>query len=65
MHKAQYYLGKVTIRSVTSEELKGVPKEYGWHLKVFSEKASQQLPNHTVWDHVIELLLGALSTLLG
>jgi hypothetical protein len=28
MHKAQYYLGKVTIGLVTSEELKGVPKEY-------------------------------------
>jgi hypothetical protein len=30
IHQAQeqYYLGKVTIRSVTSEELKGVPKEY-------------------------------------
>jgi hypothetical protein len=48
-----------------SEELKGVPKEYKQHSKVFSEKASQWLPNHMVWDHAIELLLGAPSTLPG
>jgi hypothetical protein len=63
VHKNQYYLGKVTIRSATSEELKGVPKEYKRHLKVFSKKASQWLPHHMVWDHTIELLPGALSTL--
>jgi hypothetical protein len=61
----QYYLGKVTIGLATSEELKGVPKEYEQHSKVFSEKVSQWLPNHMVWDHAITLLLGALSTLPG
>jgi hypothetical protein len=65
IHKVQYYLGNVTIGSATSEELKGVPKEYKWHSKVFSEAASQQLPNHMVWDHAIELLPGAPSTLPG
>jgi hypothetical protein len=58
-------LGKVTIGSATSKELKGVPKEYEQHSKVFSEKASQWLPSHTVWDHMIELLPRALSTLTG
>jgi hypothetical protein len=47
----------------TVEELKGVPKEYKWHLKVFSKKASQWLPNHMVWDHTIKLLPRAPSTL--
>jgi hypothetical protein len=65
IHEDQYYLGKVTIGATTAEELKGVPKEYEQHTKVFSEKASQRLPNHTVWDHTIELLPGALSTLPG
>jgi hypothetical protein len=65
VHWAQYYLGKVTIRLATSEELKGVPKEYEQHLKVFSEQTSQWLPNHMVWDHTIKLLPGAPSTLLG
>jgi hypothetical protein len=65
VHWAQYYLGKVTIGQATVEELKGVPEEYRWHSKVFSERTSQWLPNHTVWDHAIELLPGAPSTLPG
>jgi hypothetical protein len=65
IHWAQYYLGKVTIRQATMEELKGVPEEYKRHLKVFSKQASQRLPNHTVWDHAIKLLPGAPSTLPG
>jgi hypothetical protein len=65
IHRGQYYLGKVMIRSATKEELKGVPKEYKWHSKVFSKKESQWLSNHTVWDHTIELLPGALSMLPG
>jgi hypothetical protein len=65
IHKAQYYLGKVIISMATKEELKGVPKEYKLHTKVFSEKESQWLPNHMVWDHVIKLLPGAPSTLPG
>jgi hypothetical protein len=63
VHWVQYYLGKVTIGSATKKELKGVPPEYKWHSKVFSKKESQQLPNHMVWDHAIELLSDALSML--
>jgi hypothetical protein len=65
VHQDQYYLGKVTTGQATSDELKGEPEEYKRHSKVFSEVASQQLPNHMVWDHAIELLLGAPSTLPG
>jgi hypothetical protein len=65
MHKDQYFLGKVTIRQATKDELKGVPKEYERHSKVFSKQESQWLPGHTIWDHTIELLPGAPTTLPG
>ena len=39
--------------------------KYQQHAKIFSEQESQQLPKHTVWDHAIELLPGAPSTLPG
>jgi hypothetical protein len=47
----------------TKKELKGVPAEYEQHSKVFSEKKSQWLSNHMVWDHTIKLLSRAPSTL--
>jgi hypothetical protein len=65
IHKDQYFLGKVTIGQAMKEELKGVPKEYKWHAKIFSEEESQRLPGHTMWDHAIELLPGAPTTLPG
>jgi hypothetical protein len=45
-----------------SEERK-ILEEYQQHAKVFSEEKSQRLPKHMVWDHVIELLPNALTTL--
>jgi hypothetical protein len=42
-----------------------VPDEYRQHAKVFSEQESQRLPQHTIWDHAIELLPGAPNTLPG
>jgi len=42
-----------------------IPPEYQRHSKVFSEEASQRLPGHTIWDHAIELLPGAPTTLPG
>jgi len=42
-----------------------IPLEYQRHSKVFSGEASQRLPSHTIWDHAIELLPGAPTTLLG
>jgi hypothetical protein len=47
------------------EPIKGIPAEYQRHSKVFSEEASQWLPQHTIWDHAIELLDGAPTTLPG
>jgi hypothetical protein len=47
------------------EPIKGIPSEYQRHSKVFSEEASQRLPQHTIWDHAIELLDGAPTTLPG
>ena len=35
------------------------------HRKVFSEHKSHRLPQHTIWDHAIELLPGAPTTLPG
>jgi hypothetical protein len=40
-----------------------IPKEYKRHEKVFSEEKSQRLPQHTIWDHAIELLPNAPVTL--
>jgi hypothetical protein len=48
IHKDQYFLGKVTIGQAMKEELKGVPIEYEWHSKIFSEEESQQLLGHMV-----------------
>jgi hypothetical protein len=42
-----------------------IPAEYHGHAKIFSEQDLQQLPAHFIWDHAIELLPGALSTLPG
>ena len=62
----QYFLGRVTIGSMTTNELNtAVPKEYQRHNKVSSEAKSQRLPQSTVWDHAIELLPGAPNTLPG
>jgi hypothetical protein len=53
------------IGQTTKEELKGVPSKYEWYSKIFSEEESHRLPGHTIWDHAIELLPGALTTLPG
>ena len=42
-----------------------IPQEYQRHHKVFSEEQSQRLPQHSVWDHAIELLPGAPNSLPG
>jgi hypothetical protein len=49
----------------TVEELKGVPKDYEQHSKVFSKQESQWLPKYMVWDHTIELLPRAPNMLPG
>ena len=63
----QYFIGCVTFHNPTTSSTPNprVPEEYQCHGKVFSEEESQCLPQHTVWDHAIELLPGAPHTLPG
>ena len=67
----RYYIGRVTIEPTTPpeqslEEAKAkIPKEYHRHARIFSEQHSHRLPAHSVWDHAIELLPGAPTTLPG
>ena len=63
----QYFIGRVTFHHPTTPSTPDprVPAEYQRHGKVFSEEESQRLPQHTIWDHAIELLPGAPHTLPG
>ncbi len=60
----QILLCKMTPITIATTKT-SLPKEYAKHDKVFSEEQSQQLPKHTIWDHAIELLLGAPTTMPG
>jgi hypothetical protein len=63
--EVQYFIGRVTIqpKQLCTPEKGRISKEYQRHGKVFSEEKSQRLPQHTIWDHAIELLLNAPATL--
>jgi hypothetical protein len=63
IHQDRYFIGKVTIGATTAIDQSKIPQEYQQHAKVFSEEESQRLPEHTIWDHAIELLPGAPHTL--
>jgi len=65
IHHSQYFIGRVTINSALKEEDPKIPTEYMQHRKVFSKYESHRLPQHTIWDHTIELLPGAPTTLPG
>ena len=71
VERERMYIGKVIIAPMTAnpqgvEEAKSkIPAEYHRHAKIFSEEHSQRLPQHTIWDHAIELLPGAPTTLPG
>jgi len=61
-------MAKVTIERLdmsSDADLLKISKEFHQHAKVFSEHQSQRLPEHTVWDHTIELLPGAPASLPG
>ena len=53
------------VGNAITEEKPNIPDQYQRHAKIFLEQESQRLPKHTVWDHAIELLPGAPSTLPG
>jgi len=65
IHHDQYFIGRVTINSMVKEEDPKIPLEYMRHRKVFSKHELHHLPQHTIWDHAIELLPGAPTTLPG
>ena len=67
IHRDQYFIGQVTFNQEGRKEetIPGLPQEYQRHHKIFSEQESQRLPGHTIWDHTIELLPGAPTTLPG
>jgi len=58
VHQDQYFIRWVTINSTIKEEDPAIPAEYMQHRKVFSKHESHRLPQHTIWDHAIELLPG-------
>ena len=60
-----YYIGWVTLAAPIESPPSKIPDEYQRHHKVFSEEQSQQLPSHSIWDHAIKLLPGALNSLPG
>jgi hypothetical protein len=66
-NRDKYYIGRVTIHPTKPKpsSIEGVSDEYAQHCKVFSKEKSQQLPQHTIWDHAIELLPNAPATLPG
>jgi len=64
IHREQILLCKTTPIAIATTKT-SLPKEYTKHDKVFSKEQSQQLPKHTIWDHAIELLPGAPTTMPG
>ena len=62
----RYSIGRVTFHPEPDEGNKeSIPEEYRHYQKVFSEEKSQRLPQHTIWDHAIELVSEAPWTLPG
>jgi hypothetical protein len=65
VHRDQYFIGKVTFGATATAAQSSIPEDYQRHAKVFSEEELHRLPEHTIWDHAIELLPGAPHTLPG
>src|SRR5260370_2332334 len=60
-----YFLGRIIFHptKTLATPIREIPPKYQRHSKVFNEKESQRLPQHTIWDHAIELLPGAPASL--
>ena len=66
IRRDRHFIGSVTIHPKQTNNLEeGLPDEYKRHKKVFDEQKSQRLPQHTVWDHAIELLPDTPKSLPG
>ncbi len=64
---AKYYIGRVIFhpKAIPATPIKGLLMEYQQHKKVFSKEELQRLPCYTIWDHAVELLPGAPTSLPG
>src|SRR5260370_16136607 len=62
-----YFIGRVIFhpKAIPVAPIGEIPSKYQRHKKVFSKEESQRLPQHTIWDHAIELLPGAPASLPG
>ena len=66
VQRDRHFIGSVTTHpKQVNDQKKELPDEYKRHKKVFDKQKSQQLPQHTVWDHAIELLPDAPKSLPG
>ncbi len=66
VQRDRYFIGRVTLNPPHEEQdHEKIPQRYRRHAKVFSEEQSQRLPNHSIWDHAIELLPNVPCTLPG
>ena len=63
--KKQTLASKLAEQAGTQMGSGNIPAKYHCHLQVFSKEASQQFPEPHIWDHAIELKLGAPSLTLG
>jgi hypothetical protein len=50
---------EITAKNAPKSPMSHVPSQYSKYSRVFSETALHQLPQHQLWDHVIELKPGA------
>jgi hypothetical protein len=63
--KPKYYIERSPFTPTNQQEnhQRKNTERYKRHAKVFNEQQSQRLPQHTIWDHAIELLPNAPATL--
>ena len=65
INKKQTLASKLAEQVGTQKGDRKIPDKYHHHLSVFSEEASHRFPEPCIWDHAIELKLGAPSSIPG
>ena len=61
----RYFLGRVMVGEMKDDVSLKIPPQYRYYTRVFSKEASHKFPPTWIWDHAIELKLGAPTTLPG
>ena len=64
-NKKQMLASKLAEQAGSQMGDRKIPAKYHHHLSVFSEEASHRFPEPHIWDHAIELKLGAPSSIPG